>query len=286
VLPNFLVIGAMKAGTDSLHQYLRRHPQVFMAEVKELDYFAEELNWTRGRDWYERQFEPARRALAIGEASTSYSKYPTHTGVPGRMASLLPDVRLIYIVRHPVERMRSQYLHEVLMGSEREPIERALLTKSRYLDYSRYALQVSQYLKHFSADHLLMITSESLRHSRKDTLRRVSSFLGIDPFSEEDALLHEFHRTAEKRVARPFIRRLQRSGAYRALSALVPPGVKNRSRPLITRGIDPRKGSISDAVRRELEMSLRDDLASLREVMEPEFDCWGILDPADRRGSS
>src|SRR5205807_10151578 len=77
-LPTFFVIGAMKAGTESLWQYLRRHPQVFMTEVKEPDYFAEELNWSRGLRWYTELFREAGIALAVGEASTSYSKFPTH----------------------------------------------------------------------------------------------------------------------------------------------------------------------------------------------------------------
>src|SRR5437660_1291673 len=87
-LPTFLVIGAMKAGTDALWKYLRGHPQVHMAPTKELDFFAEELNWRRGLGWYEGQFEGAGAAVAIGEASTSYSKHPTHPGVPERIAAL------------------------------------------------------------------------------------------------------------------------------------------------------------------------------------------------------
>jgi hypothetical protein len=199
---------------------------------------------------------------------------------------VLANARLIYIVRDPVERMRSQYLHEVLLGSEREPIEKALLTKPHYLDYSRYSLQISQYLNHFPADRLLVITSESLLHSRRDTLRRVYSFLGIDPSWEGDALLYEYHRTAEKRVARPFVRWLQRWGAYRAVSAHVPTAVKTMNRRLMTRGVDPRKASISDVLRHELETTLRHDIASLCEFMEPGFDGWGILDAQDRTASS
>lgn len=285
MIPNFLVIGAMKSGTDSLYQYLRRHPQVFMSEVKELDYFVEERNWGKGREWYERQFELAGDAPAVGEASTSYSKYPTHAGVPKRIAALLPNVRLIYLIRHPIDRMCSQYLHGVLTGSEREPIDKAFLTKPEYLDYSRYGLQISRYTKYFPAERLLVITSESLRHSRGDTLRRVFSFLGVDASWAGHASIREYHRTEEKRVARSLLGRLQRWRPYRALSRAVPMSIKDRARPLLTRGIDPRTVSLPDALRRELEEVLRDDVASLRDFVGPDFDGWGMAE-AGRKVSS
>lgn len=286
MLPNFLVIGAMKSGTDSLYRYLRAHPQVFMPDTKEPHYFIEELNWSRGRDWYESLFDAAVGAAAVGEASTTYSKYPTHQGVPERIAAVLPDVRLIYLVRHPIDRIRSQYLHEVLVRAERDPIERALLHQPRYLDYSRYFLQISQYLEFFPPEQLLVITSESLRHSRRDTLRRVFSFLEIDPSWDGEALLREYHHSAEKRVARPLVSRLQRWGAYRAISTLIPTVVKDWSRPLMTRGIDPGEAFISDALTHDLEMTLRDDIVSLREFLGPQFDAWGILETTDRKASS
>src|SRR5205809_5721571 len=81
-LPTFLVIGAMKAGTDSLWHYLRAHPRVHMSETKELDFFVSELNWRRGLPWYRSRFSGASAdAVAVGEASTSYSKHPVYAGV-------------------------------------------------------------------------------------------------------------------------------------------------------------------------------------------------------------
>src|SRR5207302_1555331 len=173
-------MGAMKAGTESLWQYLRRHPQVFMTEVKEPDYFAEELNWSRGLRWYTELFREAGIALAVGEASTSYSKFPTHRGVPARIATVVPEARIIYVIRQPIERMKSQYLHEVLTGEESDPVEKALLTKPRYLAYSSYGMQISEYLKCFPREHVLVVTSEVLRSERERTLERVCSFLGVE----------------------------------------------------------------------------------------------------------
>src|SRR5207244_8421308 len=84
MLPTFLVIGAMKSGTTSLYRYLQAHPDVFMSEQKELNYFTQgaNQNWEKGLAWYQAQFEQAGKARAVGEASTNYTKYPQFQGVP------------------------------------------------------------------------------------------------------------------------------------------------------------------------------------------------------------
>ena len=97
-LPNFLVIGAMKAGTTSLYHYLRDHPQVFMPDTKEVNFFNPLRNWRHGVSWYEEQFRAApAEALAVGEASTSYTKYPWVKDVPERITSVLGDRCLLSV---------------------------------------------------------------------------------------------------------------------------------------------------------------------------------------------
>ncbi len=276
MLPNFLVIGAMKAGTDSLWEYLRNHPQVFMSQTKELDFFTAELNWRRGQVWYGQQFPGADGAVAVGEASTSYAKFPVHQGVPSRMAQVVPGALLIYLVRQPVERIRSQYLHQVLLGQEREPIERAVLANPAYLNFSRYAMQVEQYLEHFPRDSILIIRSESLRDDREATMALVFDFLGVEGRPPEEVLHREFHRTAEKRVLRSFLQGARRLPGYRPLSRRVPRLVKARTRRFRTRGVDPRQAVLPDRVRLDLEGLLRDDVQRLRTYIGDDFDGWGI----------
>ena len=101
MLPNVLVVGAAKCGTTSLHEYLDRHPEIAMAREKELDFFVEQKNWSRGVDWYERQFAAAP---VRGESSPSYTAYPRYRGVPERIRRIVPDAKLVYLVRDPVER--------------------------------------------------------------------------------------------------------------------------------------------------------------------------------------
>ena len=102
MLPTFIVIGAMKAGTTAVYEYLRAHPQVFMASPKELDFF----NSGGAEAIYRRYFEGGAGAAAGGEGSPNYSKAHLWPETPGRTAALVPDVRPVYLGPHPRERIR------------------------------------------------------------------------------------------------------------------------------------------------------------------------------------
>ena len=104
MLPNFLVIGAMKSGTTSFAHYLGSHPQVFMTKDKEPAFFNRPDSFDGGLEWYSSLFAGAGGALARGEASTDYAKYPRFRGVPEWIAAAVPEMRLLYLVRHPIER--------------------------------------------------------------------------------------------------------------------------------------------------------------------------------------
>ena len=282
-LPTFIVIGAMKAGTTSLYHYLRHHEQVFMPRVKELDFFVADHNWTRGLDWYRRQFADAGDAVARGEASTLYTKYPEHRGVPRRIATLLPEVRLIYVVRDPLVRLRSHYQHRVMTGAEVDPPEVALFTNPVYLDCSRYAMQLEQYLDHFSREQILMVTSEALRTDRRATVQGVYRFLGVSDDAVPDVLGTEFYRTEQRRSYPPAVwwaRRMVKRHAPQAKrakelvdSVLARRGSGEPAAPDGGEAVDP---VFSPDLTRRLADLLRDDVARLRHYMPAGFDGWGL----------
>jgi hypothetical protein len=282
-LPNFLVIGAMKSGTTSLYHYLRAHPQVYMPELKEVDFFTTELNWGKGWRWYHRQFEdPPMEATALGEASTSYTKHPRYPGVSERIAGYLPEAKLIYVVRNPIDRMRSHYQHNVALGDERAPIDEALLTNPAYLDCSRYSMQLERYLEHFERDRILIFSSEDLRHYREQTMRKVLAFLDVDPDVRLNTLNEEFYRTEERAAVPAPVAALRRGlkrtfpravGLWRG--RFVPDGVKRRLGRKV--GSDAvASTTIGDAARAKLEAELRPDVARLVEL-EPSLDGWSLI---------
>jgi hypothetical protein len=278
VLPNFLIIGAMKGGTTSLWQYLRSHPQIFMPHGKELHFFSHGPVWSRGVEWYAGRFsEVPPTATAIGEASPNYSKHPHFPGVPARMATVIPDVRLIYVIRQPVERMRSHYLHHVASGDEHDPIEKALRSESEYVNTSRYAMQIARYLEHFRRDQLLIVKSEDLRSDRVSTLRRVFEFLEIDEGWVPPTIQRQFYRTAERRMLRSIPLAMRRLGGSH-VGRLIPTAVKARvaKSKLMTTTVDRDEALITDSLRKELEEVLTEDVRRLRQFLGPEFDGWGI----------
>lgn len=274
-LPNFLIIGAAKAGTTSLYNYLRRHPQVFMSPKKELHFFPLEFNWHRGLAWYEQHFADASDAVAVGEASTTYTRYPYSRGVPRRIAEVLPEARMVYVVRHPIERMRSQYQQHIAHGWERErSVDRALLENPFYLDTSRYATQIDQYLECFPRERMMVITSEDLRDEREATVRRVYAFLGVDPGWVPSALKQEYNTT--RRVQRPAGRRIRNLPGMRAVAAVTPRSFKRVWVRAWSKPIAPTDVKISDEVRRELEDRLKDEVRRLRRFLGDDFTGWDI----------
>jgi hypothetical protein len=275
MLPNFLVIGAMKGGTTSLYRYLSGHPQIFMPPVKEPLFFSS--NWDRGIEWYERLFERAgEEATGIGEASTEYTAYPHIPDVPKRVAKLLPEVRLVYIVRHPVERMLSEYHYNLVRGLERDPsADRSLLEDSTYYNVSCYALQIEQYLEYFSRDQLLVLKSEDLKRDRIRTLARVYEFLGVADDWQPSEMWEEFQTSSKKRSRRPVDHALRRVPGYRRLASVAPLSLKQVKYRLTTKKAPPRP-VLSDGARREIEDRLRDDIRRLSRLLGEDLDEWGV----------
>lgn len=123
MLPNFIIIGAMKCGTTSLHFYLNQHPQIFMSQKKELNFFSR--YWDFGVDWYSSKF-PNKENMICGEASPSYSKFQVWPNVPQRIHAIIPHAKIIYLVRNPIERIRSQYVHFYSSDKENRSLELAI----------------------------------------------------------------------------------------------------------------------------------------------------------------
>jgi len=284
-LPTFLIIGGMKCGTTSLYHYVRDHPQVFMPKFKALEFFAGGAHWDRGVDWYRRQFAAAPpEAVALGEASNVYAKYPRYADVPKRIAAHIPNARFLYVIRDPVERIRSHYEHRVSEGRERSPFEQAALENPIYIGDSSYAVQIEQYLEHFALNQLLVIRTEDLRFKRRPTMERVYSFLGVDPGWVSPDLDREFFQTTDRPV-RSLVPAWARTSIKKHFPAAkrakeLEANVLRRVRRLRPHEGDPRLGprrvEVSPELRERLVDALADDIRRLRTLMGPEFDGWGI----------
>jgi hypothetical protein len=181
-LPNVFIIGAAKCGTTSLHHYLDQHPDISMSKDKEPGVFSEP-RWIERRDSYEGILDCS--APYRGESSTSYTRYPVEGDAAARIHAAVPDAKLIYLVREPIERTISDYVHHVALGHEQRSLDEALRDytnpQNYYVTSSRYAFQVGRYLEHFPASSLLVLDQGDLLRRRAETMREVFSFIGVDP---------------------------------------------------------------------------------------------------------
>jgi hypothetical protein len=197
-LPNFIVIGAMKCGTTSLYQYLSQHPEIFLSHVKELDFFVEEKNWNRGLEWYKSYFPISRKA--VGECSPSYTSFPLWSGSAERIKSIIPETKLIYIVRDPIERILSHYKHVVASQKTTLSLGKEIKNNLCYIARSRYYLQISQYLNFFDKDQILIVDSKDLQTERVITMQKIFCFLNVDPTFRSVVFNFNYHQTRFKRI--------------------------------------------------------------------------------------
>ena len=117
-----------------------------MSKPKELNFFIEERNWPRGLDWYRRHFDAG--AKVRGEASPNYTAYPQHVGVPERMHSVVPDAKLLYMVRDPLDRIAAHWVHNYAKRREKGDLRATLMhPNTSYLARSHYYMQLQQFLR-------------------------------------------------------------------------------------------------------------------------------------------
>ncbi len=179
--PTFIVIGAARSGTTSLHKYLEAHPEISMSEIKEINYFSNQRFWKNGHEWYFNHFKKSNTKV-IGEASTSYSAAPLINHVPQRIYDCLGDIKLIYLLRDPIERLLSHYMHYVQRGERETTIDELINNGKEHdiLTQGKYSYQIEEYLKYFPRSSIHLITIDDLKNRAEPTVSSIYKFLGVD----------------------------------------------------------------------------------------------------------
>jgi hypothetical protein len=213
---DFAIIGAMKAGTTTLYYWLRRDPALRLCSRKEPDFFNSpgvfKSSATKGFHWYASLFKAGPGPA--GECSTGYTKYPTDTDVPERLYAHNPDLRFIYVLRNPIDRIASHIAHNQAAWRRPAPancMEVCLLSENEhYLNVSRYHLQLEQFLRHFPRERFLILTTDELKADANGFMRRVYSHLGVR-IPETD------YRRERSRLRTPARRRIAPTAEERSL---------------------------------------------------------------------
>ena len=296
-MPNFLIIGTQKAGTSALNYYLKEHPQIYMSGVKEpgfFDFEGQEVNFCGPGDreayrlaiadlpTYQGLFREARDEIAIGEATTWYLQSET---APERIKHYLPDVKLIVILRNPVERAFSAYVHA--LRDNVEPIAdfaEALAAESsrikdnwgylwRYQQMGFYAQQLQRYYQYFKREQIKIYLYEEFNLNPQIVLQDIYQFLNIDDtFTPEVFARHNISGIAKNQSLDRFL--YQRNNP-----------IKNFAKPLIPQKMRRRlvnhlriknrvKPKLPPAIATQLKSIFRQDIQQLEVLIQRDLSAW------------
>ena len=270
--PDFVLIGAMKCGTTTLAAQLGAQSGLFVTDPKEPNFFSDDAIFQKGQGWYEALFEAAAPGDLKGEASTHYTKRPDLADTVMRMKAALPDVRLIYMIRDPMERLVSHWVHAWSLNETKLPFEQALTEMPQLIDYGCYGYQIEPFARAWGHDAICLTSLERLRGDPNGELARIASHAGFDgPVAwTEDAAAENVSATRFRRfplrkfwIDNPVARTLRR--------ALVPKSVRDRVRA--ARTLDARP-VIPEAARPALEARFVEDRTRLAEIFpgDPSLD--------------
>jgi hypothetical protein len=309
-LPNFFLVGAPKAGTTSLFHYLDQHPEIYMSAIKEPNFFAAEIRKenceaglrrslareARGlreyldgpmlekrfggivEEWddYQRLFANAGNRTALGEASVSYLWSPT---AAQRIAEKIPGAKILVMLRNPVERAFSQYLHGVSNGAIRwsfhEHVERNLRNRSRkfsvdfpFLELGLYAQQLTRYLDRFG-QRVWVGFHEDFKSRPLELCRDIFRFLGVSPAFSPAMDKHHLEAQVPRMVAVGWLRS---SGLWDAAAKRTPAGLRPAIREMLMR--KPGKTSMETADQQRLLDYYRDDIQKLALLTGRDLSGW------------
>ena len=291
-MPNFLIIGAQKAGTTSLYYYLKQHPQIYMSPIKEPHFFdGEGAGQDAGRpvrglrpeittiEEYRTLFQGATKETAIGEASPSYLYIPE---APERIRYHVPEVNLIAVLRNPVERAYSAFLHTVRSG--REPLtdfSEALREEEgrirgnwhaiyHYKNRGFYYGQLKRYQETFGRERIGVYLYEELNRNPAGMAQDIFRFLGVDEgFVPNVSVRYNASGVPRNKVVSILLERSRK--ATPVLKRFLPFGIRQNLKGMIYAKPPP---PLSAEVRRGLIEVYREDILRLQELIGRDLSKW------------
>ena len=259
--PDFLIIGAMKSGTSTLAAQLSEQAGIFVTVPKEPNYFSDDDVYGQGPDWYRGLFAAARADDLKGEASTHYTKLPTYPETISRAKAALSAPKIVYLIRNPVTRAVSHFIHEWSQGNMSDDMEAEFAAHPELVAYGSYAMQISPWIEAFGAEAVHVTSLEAMQADPQGVLEEVARFLGHSgPVAWVEARARE-NVSAERIRKLPLHGLLVDSKAATWLRrTLVPQGLRDRIKA--ARRMTDRP-ELHDTLREALEARFAEDHARL-----------------------
>jgi hypothetical protein len=285
-LPDFLLIGAMKAGSTSLAEALGEIPQIHIPPVKEPHFLCKENAIVEGRTLYRDLFRHRREGQLCGDASTGYAKLPDSHGVAERAKRVTPDARIIYIVRHPIERAISHHYHLMRVGKAPADMEVAAQKKAALVNYGRYMMQLQPWIESFGADRIHVVVFEEFIANPQAEMSRIRAFLGIPMQADcaECSIRRVANKGEEALVAgnwtRSLKRKVTRSNFYKTqIRARLPKFAAAVLKSLLLRRAVERPAPPSRATYEFFARAFAEDNAALQAFLGRPQPLWSIPFP-------
>ncbi|MCA9302857.1 MAG: sulfotransferase [Phycisphaerales bacterium] len=275
-LPDFVVIGAMKCATSTLHDQLALQPGISMSDPKEPNFFSDGPNFAKGMGWYRSLFESMPIDDLKGESSTHLTKYPVHPDAAVRMHEALPDAKLVYVMRDPIKRIVSQYIHEWSEHTITGDINKAIHEHPRLVAYSAYAMQIAKHTAFYEQPRILPVFFERLMANPQAEFERICSHIGYQGHpvwqKEEDAK----NVSSQRQRRSPVLNAVLDIRAVQILRrSLMPEGLRNRIKSRWTMKEKPELTAESIGF---LHDQLDPDMRSLGEMIGRPLSCASFVE--------
>ena len=297
IMPNFLIIGAAKSGTTSLYTWLKQHPQIYMTPVKETNFFAfegEKLNFAKESiteaylrgfktsiEAYIEQFQGVSNEIAIGEASPTYLYYPRASE---RIQHYIPNTKLIAILRNPVERAYSMFLHHIREGiepfsdfaqaleQEQNRIRNNWWWGSYYIQGGFYYTQLKRYFNRFDKSQIKIYLYQDLKANPHELLQDIFEFIGVDKsFVPDMSIKYNMTGIPRSKFWHQF---LSKPNFIKASLKPLLPGKLTKHIVVNLKNRNFFKPELDSAIKRELIQVYREDILKLQDLTERYLSKW------------
>jgi hypothetical protein len=269
--PDFIIIGAMKCATSTLHTQLAQQPGIYMSTPKEPNFFSDDSQYARGISWYQSLFAESGSKELCGESSTHYTKLPDYPLCIERMAAYLPQPKLVYVMRHPIDRLISHYIHQWSQNAFNCDINEAVDSHEELIAYSCYARQLKPYIERFGFSSLLPVFFESVKANPQQELERIARFIGYNLPVKWQATLPSQNVSQERIRPFPGYQWLIESSMMTELRRkLIPQTVRDRVKKNLTLQERP---SLDEAHNKKLTKLFNTDLKQLSEWLGIDLNC-------------
>ena len=273
MLVDFMIIGAQKSGTTSLASQLSSHPEICFCKIKEPGYFHSTTDWRMNLEGYHQLYSPVEGQI-LGEASTMYTFLPEFRNTYKKLYEYNPNLKFIYIMRHPVERIVSHYTHRMLRNQVKEPLETAVFNDPSYINRSRYGLQIQPYINHFGRENILLLIFEEYVSDQLMTLEKIADFLKIDAAPLKTVDTKPKHQSVGNTYLKyQSFRNLANADAFKSVRGLIPVSLRKSIRQKLSNQIQ-EKPEFSQELRELLWQFVEDDVCKIETLLQRNLTVW------------